>query len=151
MIGLLMLACAGWYSPCQGEPPPPYTIVTQHPFVLRSLIDETLAIETPDCHFQVMVADREGSYAASDGADYCAIVFALSEFDLDDMEWWAPHVVRHEIAHLLTRDEPEDHGPRFRSVLAVLLAPLDIREEYGMGEYPARIYLHERLVYEEKV
>lgn len=119
----------------------PYHVVTPRPDALPVLFDAALADAGPlPCQVEVFVQGDQ-SYAASDGMGYCGITFDTDMWDPDDMSWWAPYTVRHEIAHVLTFDEFEAHGPRFRAVEALLLEPLQIVLIYGANEYPDEIWL----------
>lgn len=105
----------------------------------RRLFAEAVADAPPlPCQPTLQVEPIERSYTTWD----CQIHLSADDLDVDDMGWWAPWAVRHELAHAIVSDGHGGHGPAFRAVLAGLLAPLGLFEVYAepSSEYPIELW-----------
>lgn len=141
-FGIFACGLAG-FSPTLPPSPPAYVIEGEYPTQLPALLDAAFMDSGPmGCPVTITVEGNR-SVALSDGDQVCAIRYAPKDLETGSVDWWAPWVVRHEIAHLLNRTNVGDgaHGPKFRVVLNRLLAPIGLREVYGpVGEYPVEMW-----------
>jgi len=72
------------------------------------------------------------AFASSD----CSVHVQPEVIDPDQPDWWAPFIMRHEVAHLATMADGLEHGHDlvFREILAGMLRPLRIVEDYYDAE-----------------
>jgi hypothetical protein len=111
------------------------------PFVAWPVIADAMA-DAPhllcgQVRFYVEPTEHAG-WASSD----CSIHLSPDIWEVDDLVWYAPQVVRHEITHLLVDEPNTPHGPLFRAALASLLNPIGLTEVYGdpFSEYPSEFW-----------
>ena len=123
--------------------PANYALDRSVPPSVETLIVEALAA-TPSglpCRPTFKVEDIAEEGIAGTASDTCEVVFEADNFDeAIDFEWWAPWLVRHEVAHLVTMGHL--HDGLFRSVLDGMLEPLGIDEVYvdDAQVYPEKVY-----------
>lgn len=123
--------------------PANYALASQLPAGVERLIVEALAAapwELP-CRPTFRIEDIVEEGVAGTASTECVVVFEPGNFDEgSDFEWWAPWLVRHEVAHLATMGH--QHDALFRSVLDGMLEPLGIDEVYvdDAQVYPEKVY-----------
>lgn len=128
-------------------PPSAYALGTPMPPAVEKLIAQALAAapQPLPCRpvFKLEEIAEEG--VAGSASSTCEVILEPNNFDEPaDFEWWAPWLVRHEVAHLVTMAHSmgDPHGPLFRLVLDEMLEPLGIDEVYAddAQEYPEKVY-----------
>ena len=123
--------------------PANYALASPMPAGVEQLIVEALAAAPSGlpCRPTFKIEDVPEEGIAGTASTACEVVFEADNFDeAVDFEWWAPWLVRHEVAHLATIGHL--HDGLFRSVLDGMLEPLGIEEVYvdDAQVYPEKIY-----------
>ena len=130
--------------------PANYALASPMPDGVERLIVEALAAvpwELP-CRPTFKIEEIAEVDVAGFTSSDCEVVLEPENFDeAEDFGWWAPWLIRHEVAHLATMGH--QHDALFRSVLAGMLGPLGIDEVYAddTQEYPEKVYFDDGCVH----
>lgn len=160
MVGLVLavMMVGTWVNYAQAEPalprvdPSAYTLAVATAPEVEQLIAEALA-STPQpvpCRPTFLVEQQDDEFSGWASSE-CVVQLDLDNFDSpEDFEWYAPFVVRHEVAHLATMayNDGDPHGTLFRTTFAHMLGPLDVVEVYGdpAADYPTEVHRRGRCV-----
>lgn len=124
---LLAVLGFGVASPTAAAPPPDPAAQAE------LLLAEAVAVAPVlTCGPVSLVVDPASKTTAFSSTD-CSVHVRPDVLDPGKPGWWAPFILRHEVAHLamMADGQPHGHDLAFRATLAGMLRPLGIVEEYA--------------------
>lgn len=122
---LLTLLGFGVASPTAAAPRPDPMVRAE-----QLLADAVAAAPVLTCGPVSLVVEPMKVHAFS--STDCSVHVRPDVIDPGMPDWWAPFIMRHEVAHLAMMADGQQHGHdlAFRATLAGMLEPLRIVEEY---------------------